>query len=210
MLNRALSRRQWLALLLLFLGISLVQLEQNQKKKGSRLENPLLGLLCVTVASALSGFSGVYFEKILKGTAPVSVWMRNVQLAVCAIPIAFVTAMMKDGASIRDKGFLYGFDFVVWFTVFWYGIGGLSVSVVIKYVDNIAKNFGTSVAIVISTVASMYIFDFQLSTAFVLGASMVIASIFLYSHTQKTEAVPPLPVSSEESTESSTPLRVQG
>ena len=39
----------------------------------------LLGFLAVIAACFSSGFAGVYFEKILKGT-PVSLWMRNIQL----------------------------------------------------------------------------------------------------------------------------------
>lgn len=66
-------------------------------------------------------------------------------------------------------------------TKFRYGIGGLSVAVCIKYADNIAKNFATSIAIVISTVASVYIFDFQPTASFLVGAALVISSIFLYS-----------------------------
>ena len=43
--------------------------------------NMLLGLGAVLLACFSSGFAGVYFEKILKDTAP-SVWMRNIQLGV--------------------------------------------------------------------------------------------------------------------------------
>ena len=43
----------------------------------------LLRLTAVLLACFSSGFAGVYFEKILKGTAP-SVWMRNIQLGVLA------------------------------------------------------------------------------------------------------------------------------
>lgn len=95
-----------------------------------RVERPFIGFMAVVAASALSGFAGVYFEKILKTTAQVllnlsidiidllsqvSVWMRNVQLAVCAVPIAVLTAYSADGQQLVDKGFFYGYDFVVWF-----------------------------------------------------------------------------------------------
>ena len=41
----------------------------------------LVGLLAVVAACVTSGFSGVYFEKILK-TTKTSLWIRNVQLGV--------------------------------------------------------------------------------------------------------------------------------
>jgi UDP-sugar transporter A1/2/3 len=107
--------------------------------------------------------------------------MRNVQMGVFSIPAALLGTFLQDGSNIKEKGFLYGFDAVVWFTAFWYGIGGLSVAVCIKYADNIAKNFATSVAIILATLGSIYIFNFQPNLMFVAGASLVIASIFLYS-----------------------------
>lgn len=79
------------------------------------------------------------------------------------MPAALLGAFLQDGSQIQEKGFLYGFDWVVWFVAFWYGIGGLSVAVCIKYADNIAKNFATSVAIILATLGSVYIFNFQVT-----------------------------------------------
>ena len=50
--------------------------EQHQKPFS------LVGLLAVLCACCSSGFSGVYFEKILKGSKQ-SLWIRNVQLGMC-------------------------------------------------------------------------------------------------------------------------------
>ena len=84
------------------------------------------------------GFAGVYFEKILKGS-DVSVWMRNVQLAILSVPMGLVTSYLKDGAKIADNGFFHGYDNFVWFTVAQNALGGLLVAVVVKYDDNILK-----------------------------------------------------------------------
>uniref|UniRef100_A0A8R1I3I7 UDP-galactose transporter n=2 Tax=Caenorhabditis japonica TaxID=281687 RepID=A0A8R1I3I7_CAEJA len=186
-LRRSLNTTQWFALGVLFVGVSLVQLQGTASKTMDG-ESPFTGFVAVVVACCLSGFAGIYFEKILKGSAPVSLWMRNVQMAVFAIPSSFLAIYMQDAKTVNEYGLLYGFDSIVWLTVLWYGIGGLSVAVCIKYADNIAKNFATSVAIVLSTIGSMFLFDFIPSLTFLLGAALVIFSIFLYSSHQSMVA----------------------
>ncbi|VDN81364.1 unnamed protein product [Brugia pahangi] len=195
MLKRTITRKQWLSLGVLFVGVCLVQLDQQGTKK-TFFSDPYLGstFLILIVNSAflarflasvsaciLSGFAGTYFEKILNTSPSVSVWIRNVQLALFGIPSSFTASFMKDHETIFNEGMLYGFDMLVWVVVFWYCIGGLSVAVCIKYSGNIAKNFATSAAIVISMVASIYLFDFIPNPLFLLGTGLVITSIFLYS-----------------------------
>uniref|UniRef100_A0A158RC74 UDP-galactose transporter n=1 Tax=Thelazia callipaeda TaxID=103827 RepID=A0A158RC74_THECL len=176
LLKRAITKKQWLALGVLFVGVCLVQLKQYDEKQ-VKSEIPFLGFIAAAVACILSGFAGIYFEKILKSNAPISIWMRNVQMGVFGVPSSLIASILK----VIKYGFFYGFDMLVWIVVLWYCIGGLSVAVCIKYADNIAKNFATSVAIIINTVASIYIFDFTPNLPFLVGAVMVIISIFLYS-----------------------------
>ncbi|KAK6111192.1 UDP-galactose/UDP-N-acetylglucosamine transporter srf-3 [Brugia pahangi] len=180
MLKRTITRKQWLSLGVLFVGVCLVQLDQQGTKK-TFFSDPYLGFLASVSACILSGFAGTYFEKILNTSPSVSVWIRNVQLALFGIPSSFTASFMKDHETIFNEGMLYGFDMLVWVVVFWYCIGGLSVAVCIKYSGNIAKNFATSAAIVISMVASIYLFDFIPNPLFLLGTGLVITSIFLYS-----------------------------
>jgi UDP-sugar transporter A1/2/3 len=60
-------------------------------------------------------------------------------------------------------------------------LGGLLVATVIKYADNILKGFATSLAIVISGIFSYLLLDFVPTQSFMLGASLVIFSVGLYS-----------------------------
>jgi UDP-sugar transporter A1/2/3 len=48
------------------------------------------------------------------------------------------------------------------------------VALVIKYADNIAKNFATSVSIILSFLASVSLFDFEIST--LVSTKMVLHS----------------------------------
>uniref|UniRef100_A0A1I7YJS6 EamA domain-containing protein n=1 Tax=Steinernema glaseri TaxID=37863 RepID=A0A1I7YJS6_9BILA len=126
LLRRSLARAQWFALAILFVG------PEAKKKDSGAEQNPIIGLTAVMVACCLSGFAGVYFEKILKSASPVSLWVRNVQMGLFAMPASLVACLIQDGAAIASRGMLFGFDAVVWLTVFWYCIGGLSVAVCIK------------------------------------------------------------------------------
>jgi len=58
-------------------------------------QSPLVGLVCVLAACLLSAFANIYFEKILKSSHHVSIWMRNIQLAVLSLPISYVTILVS-------------------------------------------------------------------------------------------------------------------
>ncbi|XP_028132473.1 UDP-N-acetylglucosamine transporter isoform X1 [Diabrotica virgifera virgifera] len=186
-LNRKLLRTQWISLFTLITGIVLVQLantDDNTTSMQGMEQNRFIGFMAALTASCLSGFAGVYFEKMLKGSN-VTVWIRNVQLSFCAIPFGLISCFLYDGAKIREQGFFFGYDKFILFLVLQQASGGLIVAVVVKYADNILKGFATALAIVISCIASIYIFDFQISFQFVAGAGFVIFSIFLYGYTPK-------------------------
>jgi len=192
MLNKKLISTQWLSLLILIAGVAMVQLSDVKENKSAAAveeQSKLVGFTAALSACCLSGFAGVYFEKILKGS-DVSVWMRNVQLALLSVPMGLVTSYMKDGAKIEDGGFFHGYDNFVWFTVAQNALGGLLVAVVVKYADNILKGFACSLAIIITCVASIFIFDFSLSLQFSVGAACVIGSIFLYGYVPKPAGLP--------------------
>lgn len=84
MLNKKLSPVQWGSLVLLMLGVAFVQLQGSAAADKSSATsdshtNLVKGMVAVITSCVMSGFAGVYFEKILKGS-PQSVWLRNVQL----------------------------------------------------------------------------------------------------------------------------------
>ncbi|XP_071536142.1 UDP-galactose translocator-like [Panulirus ornatus] len=192
-LRKQLRGTQWVSLVLLTVGVALVQLSSSDKGTTSTDagQNRLLGCLAAIAACCCSGFAGIYFEKILKGS-DVSVWVRNVQLSFLSIPLGVITSFFNDYSTITEKGFLFGYDAYVWYLVVLNAVGGLLVAMVVKYADNILKGFATSLAIVISTVSSVFMFGFVITFQFVVGAALVIGSIFLYSHEPKKPAANPM------------------
>ena len=95
--------------------------------------NSFVGLCAVLAAVCSSGFAGVYFERILKGTRP-SLWLRNIQLASFSVVFGLGGAYWKDGDRIHESGFLQGYDSTVWTVVCLQAMSGLIVAVVIKCV----------------------------------------------------------------------------
>lgn len=68
---------------------------ESSTSKELSLSGQFVGLLAVLTACCSSGFAGVYFEKILKGTKA-TIWMRNVQLGE---PKSFV--LLESGWSVN-------------------------------------------------------------------------------------------------------------
>ena len=206
-LRRKLLGTQWLSLLVLLVGVALVQLAQTDEKKVTEgpEQNRLVGFGAALSACVLSGFAGIYFEKILKVRndkfaksdvgrlierlvsrllqgSDVSVWMRNIQLSFLSLPFGLFTCLSYDWSSISSKGFFFGYDLFIWYLVVLQAVGGLLVAMVVKYADNILKGFATSLAIILSCVVSIYLFDFNLTLQFSLGTLLVMGSVFLYSY----------------------------
>lgn len=143
-------------------------------------QNYTAGLVAVVISCLSSGFAGVYFEKILKGSAA-SVWMRNVQLGIFGTALGLLGLWWNDGAAVAERGFLFGYTGMVWCVIFNQAFGGLLVAVVVKYADNILKGFATSFSIVVSTVMSVYLFGFHVDLLFTAGAGLVIGAVYMYS-----------------------------
>nr|DBA21205.1 TPA: hypothetical protein GDO54_017889 [Pyxicephalus adspersus] len=182
LLRKSLSRLQWGSLVILFIGVAIVQSEQTGGKEtiGSTEQNYVVGLIAVAVSCLSSGFAGVYFERILKGSSA-SVWLRNVQLGIFGTALGLLAMWQQDGAAVAEHGFFYGYTPLVWCVIFNQAFGGLLVAVVVKYADNILKGFATSLSIVVSTAASVQLFGFEIDLPFAAGAGLVIGAVYLYS-----------------------------
>ena len=60
-----------------------------------------------------SGFAGVYFEKLLKGSST-GVWMRNIQLGFFGTIIGYISVYTYDYKAVTENGFFQGYNSVVW------------------------------------------------------------------------------------------------
>lgn len=164
---------------------------QEDQRLANPTMNPMIGLGAIVVACLSSGLAGVYFEKVLKDSTT-SLWVRNVQLSFYSLfPALILGVILKDGDEVERKGFFVGYNWVVWAAITSQAVGGIAVSIAIAYADNIAKNFATSISIILSFVASIWLFGFQASLAFLVGTSVVLGATYLYS---AEDLVPPVPI----------------
>eukprot|EP00795_Rhopilema_esculentum_P004721 gene4721-21018_t len=185
MLGRNLTRLKWISLVILMLGVALVQMPSGSKNEASKKERSmstqLMGLIAVLTACFSSGFAGVYFEKLLKGST-VSLWMRNILLACYGILFGILGVLINDFSKVKEHGFFQGYTISTWFVILLQAYGGLLVAAVVKYADNILKGFATSISIVLSSIISYYfIGDFEPSLYFMLGGTGVLTATYLYS-----------------------------
>ena len=137
-LGRRLTTRQWMALVVLTVGVIAVELADAGPATalGQTTRSAATGIPAALLAAALSSSAGVYFEAIVKvretgtGRAPPSVWVRNVQLCVFTLPIAALAAAMQ-WPTIRAQPFVI--DAPTALLVLLNAAGGLLTAVAIKH-----------------------------------------------------------------------------
>jgi len=215
-LRKQLTSLKWGSLVILFVGVAMVQVQSTtpSSTSSSTNQNHLVGLVAVVISCLSSGFAGVYFEMMLKGSSA-SVWMRNVQLGMFGFVTAFVGMLIKDGAALMEKSVFFGYSPLVVFVISQQAIGGLIVALVVRYADNILKGFATSLSIILSCIASVFLFDYKISIGFTAGAALVIAAIYLYGKPQappssQSTSSTILPVTAPSPTAPTSPSRLSG
>eukprot|EP00928_Gymnodinium_smaydae_P023622 TRINITY_DN19421_c0_g4_i1.p1 TRINITY_DN19421_c0_g4~~TRINITY_DN19421_c0_g4_i1.p1 ORF type:complete len:358 (-),score=29.50 TRINITY_DN19421_c0_g4_i1:195-1268(-) len=179
-LGKTLGPTKWFALCLLTFGVALIQMPRNEIGEPAD-GNAAIGLAAVLSACVTSGVAGVYLEKVLQ-QSDVSIWVRNLQLALFGSVLAFVGTFLADGNLIADKGFLQGYNALVWFVIVLQALNGLVVAAVLKYADNILKCFGTAISMVLSCLLSAIVLgEFVPDLQFLLGTALVLQATSIYS-----------------------------
>ncbi|XP_039254589.2 CMP-sialic acid transporter-like [Styela clava] len=204
-LRRSLSYQQWAACFMVFAGLAMVEYNPEGPYKSPQTtasdQNVFIGISAVMVAVFCSPFAGVYFEKMVK-ESDTSIWVRNLQMYAWTTTAAFLAVITKDLATVREKGFFFAYTPLVWVLLCIGGVNGLLVSLVLKYADNIVKCFAASVSIILSTILSYFIFQYEFGPGFIIGGMIVCSAICIYAI--------PLPCLGTKWTSSSTSKKISG
>lgn len=154
----------------------------NSNNPGTKTkQSSILGFSAVLASSLVSGFAGVYMEKIFKGQKRKSFWIANAQFYAIGVLLGLVGVFYQDGTGIAKMGFFYGYDLVVCLVILFASAGGIIVSLTLKYASCITKGFATSFAIVLSSVVSVYVFNFTPSMQFIVGAASVVVAVLTHT-----------------------------
>ncbi|XP_020400664.1 UDP-galactose translocator isoform X4 [Zea mays] len=173
-----LSEIQWAAFVLLCAGCTTAQLNPSSDHV---LQTPIQGWMMAIVMALLSGFAGVYTEAIIKKRPSRNINVQNFWLYIFGVIFNLVAICVQDYDAVMNKGFFHGYSFITVLMILNHALSGIAVSMVMKYADNIVKVYSTSVAMLLTAVVSVFLFNFHLSLAFFLGSTVVSVSVYLHS-----------------------------
>ncbi|KAG4165200.1 hypothetical protein ERO13_A13G064400v2 [Gossypium hirsutum] len=177
-LKRKLSEIQWAAFILLCAGCITAQLNSRSDHV---LQTPLQGWIMAIVMALLSGFAGVYTEAIIKKRPSRNINVQNFWLYIFGMAFNAVAILIQDFDAVMNKGFFHGYSIITTLIILNHALSGIAASMVMKYADNIVKVYSTSVAMLLTAIVSVFLFGFNLTLAFFLGAIVVSVSVYLHS-----------------------------
>ena len=140
-------------------------------------------VLCLLCAVTLSGLSGALLELSFKRQGE-SIWAKNLFLSLFSLPTAGFAAvidMKSSGKSYSLSSFTEGFDTAVLILILFLALGGLLTALVMKHAGALTKCYAVSLSIIICTSITAYFGLQAMNFSNVLGISLVIWSIFLYT-----------------------------
>mmetsp|Transcript_9 Transcript_9/g.32 ORF Transcript_9/g.32 Transcript_9/m.32 type:complete len:381 (+) Transcript_9:257-1399(+) len=185
LLGQKLTRRKWTALVLLFVGVTIVQSDKREDAAAVAHEETglgyqTLGFMAVVAAAVTSGFCGVYQQRILQSSGT-NMWVRNAQMGITSVTIGIAAACYKDRAAIAADGFFQGYTPLVWTVIVIQAAGGLNVAFILKYADNILKGFAAAFSTVASCVLEMLIMHFRPTPMFLAGGVLINVAAYAYN-----------------------------
>ena len=175
-LQTSLRSNQWLALLLIVVGVFLAQSHHEEASDGQATPNVSLGICAALAVSLVSSFSGVWLELVLKSDQT-SLALRNVQLALYSIPLQLLVCR-HFGHSL-----LAPLSWISCLLAINMAFAGLLVATIMRFADNNLKNLAQALATIVSALISIPLFRFQPNLAFGIGAALVVGGVFLWTAT---------------------------
>eukprot|EP00058_Branchiostoma_floridae_P007907 XP_002593395.1 hypothetical protein BRAFLDRAFT_70836 [Branchiostoma floridae] len=202
-LKRVLTSIQWASLAVLFLAIvslssqshhicmvrqSLINNETSHIDHASTSNLPFslnMGHLLVIVQCFIASSANIYNEKIFKegNGLQESIFIQNSKLYMFGVLFNGITPLIIPSYRRRlfECGFFYGHNSYSIALLFDVALFGLTVSIILKFRDNMFHVLGTQVTTVIVITSSIYLFHFVPTLQFFLTAPIVLLAVFIYN-----------------------------
>lgn len=136
------------------------------------------GTLLMIGASACSGLAGVLIEALLKGVNN-NMWTTNAHLAFFSL-LSALTPVLADLLVNGQTDPLRHFSILVWSLILLNVGGGVMMAMVLKYADNISKNFAVAISLVGTVLLSSFVSGTTIHVPQVIGTAIVVASTVSY------------------------------
>ncbi|KAG7391077.1 hypothetical protein PHYPSEUDO_005844 [Phytophthora pseudosyringae] len=190
LLHRRFSLVQWGAMVALMAGVAICSYSRlpsgSQHADEATSSKRFIGICIMLGLAVNSGLAAAYFERVMKAHKAVAtqqtldpLWTRNLQLSAISVGVTLFD-LVRNMGDVWTNGFFYGFHPAVFAVIFLQAVGGLTIAAVVRYSDNIVKNFGTSFSLIFSCIISNYMFDQTATFSFYCGVFLVVGSVFVY------------------------------
>ena len=155
-LKRYLTWLQWKAIILLVLGATIVQLNEKDCEadmfKESKIYNSnshsdrgvMTSYAFILLNAFFSGAGGVFSERLLKGEdllATECIHWQNLQMYFWGILWGLFPLVLSESSTVNISESFADFNLPACLAILTLAASGLSVSYILKYLDNIAKCF---------------------------------------------------------------------
>lgn len=172
LLNKVLTKQHWTSLSLLTTGIILVQ-TQNVDHAGYFFH--WKGLIALGIAAITSGFSGVFFELLVKKSSyKRSLWIQSIYLCLLCLPMSIIIAFSRG-----DLDNVIPTNYKEIGLILLQAVSGLLVAIIIRYLDNILKTFATGASILLCILFQSDNNN-DISVQLIIGSVLVLLSVYLY------------------------------
>lgn len=193
-LHRQFTFVQWCAMCSLMSGVAACSYSRVSLPTQENHSLHFTGISIVCLLAVNSGLAAAYFECVMKSHPPrtalstsESLWIRNTQLALISVLLTSLNISL-DASLILTNGFFHEIRPIVWLVILLQAVGGLTIAAVVRYSDNIVKNFGTSFSLILSCLISNVISNSRGTPLFYASILLVVGSVFIYG--DKRFAVP--------------------
>ncbi|KAI1853474.1 hypothetical protein JX266_001458 [Neoarthrinium moseri] len=178
LLGRRPSIVQCLSLLTVGVGVTISQKSAAIVKNNHKRTGKSGGIIFMVVACMLSGFAGVYTERLLRKQTGMLL-TSNAQMAFSSLIVSVILGFLSHGPRTWYD-FLPDFDILICICVLLQALGGFLVSWCIKATDSNSKNLAASVGMIASALGSVYFFDEQLTWQLIGGGFIVTLSTYVF------------------------------